>query len=151
MARMKSLFYGLIILTAASLIAAEPSKQDLVKKDMDGIKGTWKLVALEADGQQAPAEIVATLKLVFKDDTLTFTPGEPGFTNYKFKLDPTTKPASITLIHADGTHQGEAEMGIYLLEGDRLKICVGAAGKVPNEFTTRAKSGQGMYSLERVK
>jgi uncharacterized protein (TIGR03067 family) len=151
MAGMKTLFYGLIVLTAAGLVVAGPSKQDLVKKDKDGIQGTWKLIGLEADGQQAPAEIVATLKLVFKEDMLAFTPGEPGFTNYKFKLDPTTKPASITLIHAHGTHQGEAEMGIYLLDGDHLKICVGAAGKVPKEFTTRAKSGQGMYSLERMK
>jgi uncharacterized protein (TIGR03067 family) len=148
---MKTLFYGLIVLTAAGLMAAEPSKQDLSKKDTDEIQGTWKLTALEADGQQAPPEIVTTLKLVFKGDTLAFTPGEPGFTNYKFKLDPTTKPARITMTHADGTHQGKAEMGIYLLNGDHLKICVGAAGKVPGEFTTRTKSGQGMYSLERIK
>lgn len=136
---------------AAGSMIAQPSRQDLVKKDMDEIQGTWKLIALEADGQQAPAEIVATLRLVFKDDTLTFTPGEPSFTNYKFKLGPTTTPASITMIHAGGTHQGEAEMGIYLLDGDHLKICVGAAGKVPKEFTARANSGQGMYSLERMK
>ena len=147
---MKTLFFGLIVLTAAGLVVAEPSKQELVK-DMDEIQGTWKLIALEADGQQAPAEIVATMKLVFKEDILTFTPGEPSFTNYKFKLDPTTKPASITLIHADGTHQGEAEMGIYLLDGDHLKICVESADQAPKEFTTKAKSGQGMYSLERMK
>jgi uncharacterized protein (TIGR03067 family) len=147
---MKTLFFGLIVLTAAGLVVAEPSKQELVK-DMDEIQGTWKLIALEADGHQAPAEIVATMKLGFKEDRLTFIPGEPSFTNYKFKLDPTTKPASITLIHADGTHQGEAEMGIYLLDGDHLKICVGSVDQAPKEFTTRAKSGQGIYSLERMK
>ncbi len=88
---MKASIVGLIVLMAASLIAAEPSKLDSVKKDMDGIQGTWKLVALETDGKQAPAEIVAALKLIFKGDTLTFTPSEPGSTNYKYKLDPTTR------------------------------------------------------------
>jgi len=148
---MKALIVGLIVLATASLMAAEPSQPDLTKKDMDGIQGTWKLVALEADGKQAPAEIVAVLKLVFRDDTLTFIPGEPSFTNYKFKLDPTTKPASIAMTHADGTNKGETEKGIYSLSGDHLKICFGAGGKIPGEFTAKARSGQSMYTLERVK
>jgi len=145
------LIVGLIVLMTASLAAGETSKPDSLKKDLDGIQGTWKLVALEADGEQAPAEIVAALKLVFKDDTLTFAPGEPGFTNYKFKLDPTTRPASFDLTHADGPNSGQTEKGIYSLAGDRLKICLGKPDKRPSEFTTKAKSGQSMYVLERKK
>jgi uncharacterized protein (TIGR03067 family) len=145
-----ALTVGLVLLTT-SLMAAEPSKQDLIKEDMNEIQGTWKVVALEAGGEAAPSEIVAALKLVFKDDTLTFTPGEPGFTNYKFKLDPAAKPAGFAMTHADGGSRNETEKGIYLPNGDQLKICFGAGGKVPGEFTARAKSGQSMYTLARVK
>ena len=148
---MKALIVGLLIMLAASLIIAEPSKQDLAKKDMDGIQGTWKIVTLEADGKQAPAEIVATLKFVFKDDTLTIVPGEPSFTNYKFKLDRATKPAGFSMTHADGTQKGQTDEGIYALNGDDLKICFCLSGKIPKEFTAKAKSGQWMYSLEREK
>ncbi len=142
---------GVVVLMASSLIAAEPPKPDAVKRDLDGIQGTWKMVALEADGKQAPAEIVAALKLTFKGDTLTFTPGEPGFSNYSYKLDPGTKPASFDMTHADGPHKGETEKGIYLLEGNHLRICFGKPGARPTEFATTAGSGVGMYTLEREK
>jgi uncharacterized protein (TIGR03067 family) len=135
---------------AASLVAAEPTKHS-TRTDFDVIQGTWNLVALEADGKQAPAKLVTAVKLIFKDDTLTFAPGEPGFTSYRYKLDPTTKPAGFSMTHSDGANKGKTETGIYLLEGDRLKICFGRPGHLPTKFTAKAKSGQAMYSLERQK
>ena len=132
-------------------VAAAPFKPHSLRQDLEGIQGTWKLVALENNGQQAPAEFVVVMKLVFKGDTLTFPGGEPGFTNYKFKLDPTTKPPGFTMAHADGTKQGETNSGIYSLDGDSLQICFGRADRLPMEFTAKAGSGQFMYSLEREK
>ena len=141
---------GSIIVMATSLIAAGAS-QDAGKKDRGEIQATWKIVTLEVDGQHAPAEIVGKLKLVFKDDKLTFTPGEPGFTNYTYKLDPTQTPPAFDMTHADGTNQGKTEKGIYSLKGDSLKICFGKTDKRPKEFTAKAGSGQAMYVLEREK
>ena len=141
---------GLIVLVAGSLMALEAPAQDAVRNDLHKIQGTWKIIALEADGKQAPAEIVATLKLTFKGDTLTFTPGEPGFTNYTYKLDPATNPPSFDMTHADGKNKGNTTNGIYSLEGDNLKICFGGDQR-PKEFTTKAKSGQAMYVLKREK
>ncbi len=92
--RLHKLIGGLTLLTATSIAAAEPPKQDTVKKDLNAIFGTWQVTAIEADGMASPAEMVEKLKFIFKDDKLTFTPGEPGFTQYTFKLDPNTKPAS---------------------------------------------------------
>jgi uncharacterized protein (TIGR03067 family) len=149
---MRTIYLLPVLLTlVCGVIAAKPAKEDAAKKDRDGIQGAWKVVAMGADGEQAPAEIVAALKLVFKDDTLTFTPGEPGFTNYTFKLDPTTKPASFNMIHAEAANKGEVQKGIYLLEGEHLKICFGNGDKRPKTFTAKAESGQAMYTLERMK
>ncbi len=140
---------GLIFLMATSLIAEEPAKQDVLNRDIAGIQGTWRIVTLEADGQKAPGEIVAVLKLIFKDDTLSFKPGEPGYSNYRFKLDPTTKPASFDMTHADGSEKGKTQVGIYSLTGDRLLICFREGKERPKELTAKAKSGQAMYTLER--
>jgi len=132
-------------------VAAEPLNQHSLKQDLEGIQGTWKLVALENNGHQAPAEFVILMKLVFKGDTLTFPGGEPGFTYYNFKLAPATKPAGFAMAHADGMKQREANRGIYSLDGDCLLICFGSADQLPTEFTAKAGSGQFMYSLEREK
>jgi len=145
---------GLNVLMATTLIAADPSKQDSPKKDSDRIQGTWRVVALETDGKQSPPEIVARLKFVFQEDTLTITIGEPGFTNFIYKLNSVIKPAGFDLTPADGPYKGQTQKGIYSFDGeDRLKICfaIATADKSPNEFTAKAKSGQAMYSLERVK
>jgi len=148
---MKTLTFalGILLLGWTGCSTTFRSKDDVARKEQDGIQGTWKLVALEYDGKQAPPEIVAALKLVFRGDTLTFTPGEPGFTNYKYKLDPAAKPPRFALTHADGPDEGQTEQGISLLDGDHLKICFGKADKRPVELTATAGSGQGMYSLER--
>ena len=141
----------LTILFATISLVAEPARQDVARKDREGIQGTWSIVTLEADGEQAPAEIVASLKLVFKGDKLTFTPGEPGFTNYTYKLDPAAKPAGFDMTHADGPDKGKTQKGIYSFEGDSLKICFGEAGRRPREFTAKAGSGQAMFVLKRQK
>ena len=122
-----------------------------VWKDQDAIQGTWKIVTLEFNWRYTPAEMVAVLKLVFKGDTLTFRPGEPGATDFKFELGPFDRPPSFAMTHLEGTAKGVPTKGIYLLEGDRLKICIGDGVKNPTEFTAEAGSGQGMYSLEREK
>jgi hypothetical protein len=55
------------------------------------------------------------------------------------------------MTHADGSKKGETKKGIYLLEGDRLKICFGNEDDRPKELTAEADSEQVMYTLRRKK
>jgi uncharacterized protein (TIGR03067 family) len=142
---------GLLILAAASLVAAAPPREDAAKGDRERIQGTWTGVAIEVDGKPSPAHMVAALKLVFKGDTLTYVVGEPGATNFTFKLDPTTKPAGFDMTHADGENKGKTLRAVYSLEGDGLKICFGRPDQRPKELTAKAGSGQGLYVLKREK
>jgi uncharacterized protein (TIGR03067 family) len=144
-------YRGLVVMAAAFMVIAVPSHGEAPDKDTAKIQGSWKVVSLEADGDQGPVEIVAKLKLVFKDGNLTFTPGEPGFTNYEYKLDPSTKPPSFDMTHAGGKDKGDTTKGIYAMDGDDLKICFGKDGQRPKKFTAKAESGQTMYVLKREK
>ena len=66
----------LLVGVAPPLIAAGPPKEEAARKHLERTQGTWKIVTLEADGEHAPAEIVATLKLVFQGDKLTKSKGQ---------------------------------------------------------------------------
>ena len=144
----------LLVGVTAFLVAADPPKEDAAKKDLESIQGTWKIVMLEADGEQAPAEIVATVKLVFKDDKLTFTPGEPGFTNYTYKLDPTAKPATFDFEHTEGAFKGKVWKGIYAVDGDTLTTCDNGPDPDkarPTAFEAKRGSGYILITFQRAK
>ena len=140
----------ILLVAVGPLRGDDPKKGESVKNDKAKIQGAWKLASLEADGVEGPPEVVAAMQLSFKGDKLVFSPGEPGFTRFTFKLDSTTKPPSFDMTHADGADKGKTTKGIYAWEGDTLKICLGEE-KRPKDFTAKADSGQARYVLKRTK
>ena len=46
--------------------------------------------------------------------------------------------------------EGMTDLGIYLLDGDNLKICF-SGSKRPTEFVTKPKSGTALIVLKRLK
>jgi uncharacterized protein (TIGR03067 family) len=64
----------------------------------------------------------------------------------RFRLDATRTPREITLL----TQQGVEWPGIYLLDGNSLKICVKQNGpERPTTFTTKGRDGVFLYIMER--
>lgn len=72
------------------------------------------------------------MRLVFAGDKLT-THTKGGANEARFTLHPDTKPAGIDLDMG-----GSVGLGIYLLEGDRLKLAHGEVGDPrPAGFTAK--------------
>jgi uncharacterized protein (TIGR03067 family) len=133
---------------------AQPAKDRT--DDAKRLEGTWKVVALEADGRQAPPEELKGGSWSIKGSEVQFTePRQKPAGKAAVKLDPAKDPKHIDLVGLDGPQKGKKIQGIYKFEKNRLVICLRGPeapekGR-PKKFMTEADSGLGMITLERVK
>jgi len=132
--------------------ASVPDQKDPLKRDQLAIQGKWKVVAMRAAGNPGPDAIIAVMKYEFKGNQLIITPAELG-ADYTFMLDPSSKPiATFDMTPVDSKKPADTMQGIYVLDGDRLKLCLGKK-KRPTEMRAEAKDGFGqvLIVLEREK
>jgi uncharacterized protein (TIGR03067 family) len=145
----------LVVLIAAGLVtAAEKPSDEAVRKTLQKMQGTWKVIQEESEGQVATKEMnkEADVRLVIKGDTYAVSFGGNRVVAGKLKVDPTQKPMAMDDTATEGTSKGQTMRGIFELKGDELKSCLANPGKErPKEFS--AKKGAGRYYIiyQRVK
>lgn len=123
---------------------------DDVKKEMALLEGDWSMVSGEASGQSMPAEMVKSGKRVAKDGETAITFGEKVYFKARYTIDPAKKPKTIDYAMTEGPTKGKTHLGIYELDGDKVKFCFAAPGKDrPTEFT--AKEGITLSVWKREK
>lgn len=101
--------------------------------DLKALQGDWHIVDFQQD-PPAPPQVLAGLKVVtvtFAGDSMTFDHGSavPGGRKetVTIKLDASQNPKTIDSTNADGSLKGQASTGLYSLEGDVLKLHLGAS------------------------
>ena len=117
-----------------------------MEQDLEGLQGTWNVVWLEMDGQKMPG---GGAGIVVRGDR--FTSCAMGATyEGKVAVHPTTAPRSFDLYFEEGPEQGNTNLGIYELDGDRWKICLATRGSErPREFSAPPGTGIALQILER--
>ena len=118
------------VLTALAAVAGllngiAAAQNDAVKNEMAKFNGRWQAVSVETDGKAMPRDEVAKVWLVVKGSNYTFHVADQTIEG-THKLDPTKSPKRIAMTvvkSPDKKGTGETDKGIYLLEGDSLKIC----------------------------
>src|SRR5689334_19726068 len=133
-------------LCVALLLPAACVVGDDAKQDTDKLKGTWTVVALEANGQQAPKEFIERISFTFDGEKLKITgaptaQGQDANREYSVKLDPSKSPKAIDTTALNGPEKGKIDQGIYELKDDELRLCMpnNEAKERPKDF----KGGQG--------
>jgi uncharacterized protein (TIGR03067 family) len=136
-----------------AIATGDDAKDEAIKKDRKLIEGTWKVVALEVDGNKAAEEDAKKITVVNGPDgtwTLFSDGKEIGKGTNSF--DPTKKPKAIDFTQTEGEGKGNLYLGIYELGENTRKLCFAPPGKDrPTEFTTAPGSEHILVTFEREK
>lgn len=139
--------YAMLVLAGGLFIPVGAFSQDAVKKEQEKLQGTWQVLRQEYDGND---EAFQETKLVFSADKIVVKDkqGEKAMT---YKLDPSMQPKNIDLTMEVQGKKTELT-GIYLLNGETLKICASDKGQArPTEFVSPKGSRLTLFVLRRVK
>jgi uncharacterized protein (TIGR03067 family) len=155
-----------VALTVAGALPAvpnKPAKKGKADKDVDKLKGTWTIVALEMNGQQIldQKQVLAGLKefkIIITADKMISHQGNQVKSQSSYKIDSAKKPKQIDSTSLDGPQKGRTSLGIYEWQGDNLKIGHFMAGKTgsaskkrPTSFDSKDNPGLAVIVLKRVK
>lgn len=116
---------------------------DREDRDVDKIQGTWAVSSAEKAGQKAPEGDAEKATMTFSDGKFAWKAGGREAKG-RFTLDAAKAPPEISIDAGD-----KKLTGIYKLEGDDLKICVGIGDDRPSEFATKAGSKSLLIILKR--
>src|SRR5437868_308419 len=120
---MMRIYFAFVAMTTVcagvSLVSA--AGQDDAKKDLAALKGTWGITSAEKDGKDVTDKAVTLTfdgsKVIVKKDAKILFEGS-------YKIDPAKKPKTIDVVQeSEGDAKGKTIPGIYILDGDSLKIC----------------------------
>jgi uncharacterized protein (TIGR03067 family) len=150
---MKTIRNSLLIGLAALVVAtAWAEDTEAVKKDKAQLQGAWAMVSGERDGQAFSTDFIKDSKRVAKADETTVTIQGQLFMKARFTLDPSKSPKTIDYSITGGAYAGNSQLGIYELDGDKVRFCFSIPGKErPTDFATKPNDGRTLSIWKREK
>jgi uncharacterized protein (TIGR03067 family) len=114
------------------------------------LEGTWEFLDLELDGRAVPANMVSRSRMLIDGDRFRMESPEANYEGV-FTIDVERVPYEIDIEFVEGPEAGNWSYGIFELEGDRFKLCLGLTGvSRPRSFTTFQGSGHALENLRRI-
>lgn len=152
---MRRTFLGMLAVGAllTTIISADDAKDEAIKKDRKLIEGTWRVVALEVDGNKATEEDAKKLTVVNgSDGTWNLLSEGKEVSKGTSTIDPTKKPKTLDFTITEGDGKDNLHLGIYELGEKTRRMCFAPPGKErPTEFTTTPGSEHILVMFEREK
>ena len=150
---MKTTKIALIIALAAQIVTSSLAADlDATKKDIGLFQGEWTMVSGAADGVPIPDYMFNQIRQVFTGAQMTGTISGTMYWKVKFAIDPSKSPKTIDYEIIGGPAAGAKQLGIYELNDDTCKLCVGKLnGERPKNFDARPGTGHTASTWKRVK
>lgn len=118
-------------------------------EEIEKLQGTWRIVALEVDGNKMEEVFFGGSKMVVAAGAFTAVSMGAAYGGI-LAIDALNDPYKIDMIFTYGPHAGSRSLGIYRFEADTWVLCLGMAGtERPENFVTQPGSGHALERLER--
>ena len=113
------------------------------------MEGTWGFRSLEVDGAAMPGSMLTNSSLLIDGDRFRMESPEAVYEGI-FTIDVEQVPHHINIDFVEGPEAGNLCEGLFELEGDRFRLCLGLVGSQrPEGFTTSPGSGHALEELTR--
>jgi len=117
-----------------------------MKGDLKKLQGTWHIVTLEMEGQKYPS---GGSKIVIHGERFVSLNMGAEYEG-SVAVDETQAPKTFDLLFEEGPEKGNKSLGIYELDGESWKICLGLTGKSrPKKFAAEKGTGHALELLQR--
>ena len=116
------------------------------------LEGDWQMVSCVTDGAPMEQSAVQWVKRSTIGNEVSVHAGAKVIMKMTFTHDPTKSPKTIDYVHTAGANKGKNQLGIYELQDDVLKICVGPAnGARSAKFDSLRGEGATFTVWKRIK
>jgi uncharacterized protein (TIGR03067 family) len=113
------------------------------------MEGTWAIRSLETDGTAIPGSMLTNSSLLIDGDRFRMESPEATYEGI-FTIDVEQVPHQINIDFVEGPESGNRCEGLFELDGDRFRLCLGLVGsKRPERFATTPGSGHALEELVR--
>ena len=137
----------LALLAFTSVLVAADAPDDAVKKEKQKLEGTWIVQTAKASGSGSASKVedLKGAKMVFAGDKFKIV-ADGKEEEVSYTIDPTKSPKELDVVAGKGDKK-IISRGIYELNGDELKLCVGIA----SESATKTSSGSVVEKVDSVR
>jgi uncharacterized protein (TIGR03067 family) len=131
-------------------MASDYSKSDNI---LESLQGRWRVVYSEVDGEMTPVDEFSTIVIENKDNRFAVEKNGTIVHEGKYSVNVSVTPHEIVYIYSKGADVflGGPRAGIFQLEGETFKTCLGAVGqRPPSGFNTFPDSDAVLTIQQRV-
>jgi uncharacterized protein (TIGR03067 family) len=135
----------------AVLFFAAAAPDDATKADLDRWQGDWTTKSFVLDGGPLPKEKQFPDRLMtIKDDKFSEVRGGKVAVRGTIALDASKSPKHLDATFLEGGPKGETIRGIYEIDGDTLRVCIGTPEtERPTKFESTKGSHLRLIDYER--